>query len=296
MLQLSNNTVVVGHHPSQLGPVKTAPRDRLLEEEKPDILVVDKPQDLRRYVDQIAAGEKTGQVTRRLFEETFMDPILFRRDCIPLMQTCRSLGIEEIHFVEIPSYIGNVVPFYLDNKYGDQTTRERIMSLRLREVQHKSPPAAKIMMLVEDTLQLNIYQQMKRLEEFSTDMIQEEKAALADRLCELLTSEMTGDPICMGSTVYSLVKKRTRDNYDQMEEEYRFALRNIFETDSPPESAFHEARQLSDILCELRFSMFKFLADPEGGPFVQRLKKAGKHLDGNIRSGVLREDFLLAMK
>lgn len=296
MLKLSNKITIAGHHPSQLAPVRTAPRDRLLAEKKPRILVVDKPQDLKPYADQAMAGEKISRVSRKLFEETFMDPILFRKDCIPLMRTCRLLGIEEVHFVEIPSYVGNVVPFYLDNKYGDQTTRERIMSLRLKEIEIKSPPDAAIMFLIEDTLLLNIHRQMDRLDGYMLDKIQSDKAMLVDRLIDLLVSEMAGDPICMGSPVYELLKKRTHDSYDQIESEYRFALRNIFKADSPAESAMNEARQLSDFLCELRFSMFKFLARPKSTRFIQRVKTARQQLDTNIRSGKLKEDFLQEME
>ncbi len=292
MLHITDNIFVAGHHPSQLGPLKVGPRDALLEEKKPDILVVDKPQDLWPYAERAVGGESLATVTADIVEETFMNPVLFRNDCVPLMFNCRDMGISEIHFVEIPSYIGNVVPLYLDNKYGGQTTREKIMSLRLKEVALKHPDARKILMLVEDMLVLHIYQRTKSLDGHDLERIQADKATLSDRLIDLLLAEMHHDPIILGSSIYERMKHRATDNYDQLEVEYRNLLKGIIESDAPSEAAIKEASQLSDLLCELRFSMFKFITDPSDTATIMRLKKAKQQLDVNLISGKLRDDFL----
>jgi len=292
MLQIADTLFVAGHHPSQLGPLKVGSRDALLEKHKPDILVVDKPQDLWPYAQRAVEGESLATITRDIVEETFMNPVLFRNDCVPLMLKCKSLGINEIHFVEIPSYIGNVAPLYLDNKYGGQTTREKIMSLRLKEIQLKRPAATKILMLVEDMLVLHVYQRTKRLKDHDLEKIQADKMTLSDRLIDLLLSEMSHDPIIMGSAIYEQMKHRATDNFDQLEAEYRTVLQGIIESEAPCDAAIKEASQLSDLLCELRFGMFKFVTDPEDSETIMRLKKAKQQLDVNLISGALRNDFL----
>lgn len=292
MLQIDHNLIVAGHHPSQLGPLKVGTRDALLEEQKPDILVVDKPQDLWPFAQRAVGGESLATITADIVEETFMNPTLFRHDCIPLMFNCKNLGIDEIHFVEIPSYIGNVVPLYLDNKYGGQTTREKIMSLRLKEIQLKQPGATKILMLVEDMLVLHIYQRTKSLKDHDLERVQADKATLSDRLIDLLLAEMHHDPIIMGSSIYDRMKHRATDNYDQLEAEYRTILEGITASDQPSDTEIKEASQLSDLLCEVRFSMFKFITDPEDTATILRLKKAKQQLDVSLISGKLRNDFL----
>jgi hypothetical protein len=296
MLHLDKNIFLSGHHPSVLDPRKQDPRIDIIFEQKPDVLVVDKPQDLRSYTDRVLAGERLKDVSRSLFNETFMNPILFRRDCVPLMRACKEAGIPEVYFVDFPSYIGNVAPFYLDNKFGDQTTREGLMSLRLKEIQLRQPEGRKILMFVEDTLQLNIFQGLPKLTGLDLGDIQRRKKELADRLIHLLKAEMSEYPICMGSTVFSRIKKRTRDNCDQIEAVYRGLLREIVSDEAGSEMAITEARQLSDILCELRFSMFKLYADRTDSSLVERLKKAKRELDFNMGSDRLRQDFLVEMK
>lgn len=288
MLQTKSNVFIAGHHPSKLDP-----RFDLIQTIKPDILAVDKPQDLRPYAERVRSGDSATAVAEALFSETIMDPDLFYRDCMRLHNTCQIVGIKEVYFVDIPSYIRNIIPLYLDDEFGDQTTRERIMALRLKEIELKSGGEKKIMMLVQDILQLNIYQHMERMSDYDLAKVRDDKEKLCDRLLELLSDQLKDEPMCLGSSHYENTKKRTLSVLDQVEAAFHLILRDLNSGSLPFEPAYAEAKRLVDQLQELNFRIFKLTADPQDSEFVSRLQRGKTQLDNSIQEGFLKEDLLV---
>ena len=290
MLKTKDNLYIAGHHPSKLDS-----RFDLVQSLKPDILAVDKPQDLQSYADRYRKGESVECVADALFTETTIDPDLFRRDCIRLMRTCETVGIEEVYFVDIPSYVRNIVPLYLEDKLGDQTTRENIMALRLKEIQLKRGKDKKIMMLVQDILQLNVFQLVEGMVEYDLDKVRECKERRYNNLAALLVSELMDEPICLRTPFYENTRKRTFGVSDQIEAAFHLILRDLVEGRLSFETAYKEAKPLVDQLQELTFKIYKLSADPEDTEFVKRVQKGKARLDSSIQDGTLKEKLVMSM-
>ena len=139
MLRTNDNIYVAGHH-----IFKPHIRDQMIEEEKPTIVCIDKPQDLQKYADQIWQGQRTDDVVKQLEQDMCkgFNISLFVKDYVPLIETCKRAGVKELHFISVPVYVEQITPFYIPDQAGivDQVIREGIMSIRAKEIQIKIIP------------------------------------------------------------------------------------------------------------------------------------------------------------
>jgi hypothetical protein len=306
VLQVGN--VFIAGHPVDLffrDRPSGDPRERILERYKPSLVLADKPQDLGQYAVKVRHGESVDHCASRIENETIMESGIFRTDCMPFVNACYNHGAEEIFFVDLPSTVRNVVPLYLDDRFGDQTTRTRVMSLRLQEIRANRSASKNIVMFVDQLLLLNIYENLLNWRHDNKPETYEAiKTGLYDSLELVLGNHLQNHPI-PGVHTYEKSGRPPDDVFDLWADDYLKILDRAIQQNRGGARVDNDIVQggmkLSTDLFKLSFQMFKLSApnrnDISRGKkdYMARLVGERKKLGDMLQDGRMRTEFLATM-
>lgn len=289
MLQTNDNIYIAG-----VDINNSKERDQLIEAVKPVIVCIDKPQDWQRYVDQLRSGEKLEQITKQIKGDfPTLNQSIWTQDIAPLIETCKKVYVRELYFIDVPSYLTQTIPLFLEDNLApaEQSIRDGLMSLRAKEIKIKSPKDKKIFMILGDLLQLKVYRMLELIQHYDAHLVQEDKKKLYTVLDGIL-EKMKDEPLLYkeGSIldiILDLVPNPVESDYQK--------IRKAIETRQIPaeklEQTLSEAKSLTDRLDISTFKGFKSLNID-----YELLRKLKQQLDQNRVSKRLKEDFLLEIK
>lgn len=292
MLRTNDNMYVAGHHIN-----RPKERDQIIQEVRPDIVCVDKPQDLQVYAQRLMHGTSLDEVTRQLEQDIpGFSRSLFTRDYIPLTETCRRVGVSELYFVDSPSYVSGVTPFFIEDSLGvaDQSFRDGLISLRAKEVNVKSPKERKMLVISGSVLQLKVYRMLELIQHYDASLVQDDKEKLYNALDTILL-QMKNVPELFGSP-FAQMLGQLGQRYNAIELEYQ-SIRTAVERGEIPaerlEQTLDEAKKLTNQLDILTIRMIKAGVGTDLRDIIMQQKRK---LDDNWRSEKLKQDILLQIK
>jgi hypothetical protein len=255
-------------------------------------------------VQKVRDGESMDDCAARIENDTIMETGIFRTNCMPFVNACEKHGVEGVYFVDLPSTVRNVVPLYLDDQYGDQITRTRLMSLRLQEVRAVLPGSKTIVMFVDQLLMMNIYENLLEWRHDNRPETYEAiKWGLYDSLALVLANHLTDRPI-PGTERYEKSGQAPEDLFDQWTDDYLKIVDHALEQNRGGGRVDNETVQagtsLSEELFRLCFEMYKVSAPRRNdiscgsADYMTRLRRERRKLCDMLLDGSLRAAFRAA--